>query len=201
MYHSGCRRDRAGRDPRSVVRRRRSPGLCSAASGPDQRAHSLEHGCSSEVPGTVRTNLRTDRARAAVASHDRALTQTFNQDDRSGADKQFWTGYLDELFSSRLTKADVQSNIRIQHEYHRRFHFTPEDLKGWPGRVLIAESDTDIIGPRRRQALRQAYPNAEIRTFHDAGHAPMFSRFDEYLAMVRQFLDCFLTVAAPKSAQ
>jgi pimeloyl-ACP methyl ester carboxylesterase len=109
--------------------------------------------------------------------------------DPAGADATFWRTYLEELFSSRLTKADVLANFRIQYEYHRRFHFSPDDLKGWPGKVLIAESDTDIIGPRRRRALRETYPSAEVRTFHNAGHAPMFSRFDEYLTMVRQFLD------------
>jgi pimeloyl-ACP methyl ester carboxylesterase len=115
----------------------------------------------------------------------RPLLKTF---DPAGLDGAFWTGYLDELFSSRLTKADVVSNFRNQHEYHRRFHFTPRDLEKWPGRVLIAESDTDVIGARRRRALRQTYPNAEVHTFHDAGHAPMFSRREEYLFMVERFL-------------
>ncbi|MGB7761195.1 MAG: alpha/beta hydrolase [Bryobacteraceae bacterium] len=109
--------------------------------------------------------------------------------DPAGAATTFWTAYFDELFSSRLTKADLLANFRIQYDYHRRFHFTPEDLKNWPGRVLIAESDTDVIGPRRRQALRQLYPKAEVRTFHNGGHGTMFLRFDEYLAMVRQFLE------------
>ena len=109
--------------------------------------------------------------------------------DPDGAAETFWREYLDELLSSRLTKADVIANIRIQYDYHRRFHFAPQDLDNWPGRVLIAESDTDVIGPRRRLALRQTYPNAEVHTFHNAGHAPMFTRFDDYLAMVRQFLD------------
>jgi pimeloyl-ACP methyl ester carboxylesterase len=109
--------------------------------------------------------------------------------DPSGEASAFWTAYLDELLRSRLTKADLLSNLRIQHDYYRRFHFMPEDLKNWPGRLLIAESDTDVLGPRLRQALRQTYPNAEVRTFHNGGHGTMFLRFDEYLAMVRQFLD------------
>jgi pimeloyl-ACP methyl ester carboxylesterase len=108
--------------------------------------------------------------------------------DQSGADHTFWAGYLDELFSTRLAKADVLSNVLIQHDYHCRFHFTPEDLKDWHGSVLIAESDTDVIGPRRRQALRETYPQADVRTFHNAGHAPMFTRYDEYLRMVQDFL-------------
>ncbi|MGA3260078.1 MAG: alpha/beta hydrolase [Bryobacteraceae bacterium] len=109
--------------------------------------------------------------------------------DPSGEATTFWTAYLDELLASRLTKADLLSNLRIQHDYYRRFHFMPQDLENWPGKILIAESDTDVLGPRLRQALRQTYPNAEVRTFHNGGHGTMFLRFDEYLAMVRQFLD------------
>jgi len=108
--------------------------------------------------------------------------------DPAGEATAFWTAYLDELFASRLTKADLLSNLRIQHDYYRRFQFMPQDLENWPGRILIAESDTDVIGPRLRLALRQTYPKAEVRTFHNGGHGTMFLRFDEYLDMVRRFL-------------
>jgi pimeloyl-ACP methyl ester carboxylesterase len=108
--------------------------------------------------------------------------------DQSGTDRAFWVGYLDELFSARLTKEDLLSNTLLQRDYHRRFHFTPEDLKDWNGRVLIAESDTDVIGPARRKALRETYPQAEVHTFHNAGHAPMFTRYAEYLRMVQDFI-------------
>jgi pimeloyl-ACP methyl ester carboxylesterase len=106
----------------------------------------------------------------------------------SAEDREFWSAYIDELLSGRITKADMLANFQIQLDYHRRFHFAPEDLDGWKGKVLIAESDTDVIGPRRREALRRTYPNAALHTFHNAGHAPMFTRFDEYLAMVKEFL-------------
>jgi pimeloyl-ACP methyl ester carboxylesterase len=107
--------------------------------------------------------------------------------DAAGSNEAFWNEYLDELFSSRLKKADVLSNIRIQLDYHRRFRFLPSDLERWPGRILIAESDNDVIGPRRRRLLRQTYPGSQLHTYHAAGHAPMFTRFDEYLAMVKGF--------------
>lgn len=110
--------------------------------------------------------------------------------DPAYSDYAFWRAYLQELFVVRLTKPDVLANIRQQLEYHWGFRFTPNDLPGWKGRVLIAESDTDVIGPRRRQALREAYPHAELHTFHNAGHAPIFTRYDEYLAMVKAFLGC-----------
>jgi pimeloyl-ACP methyl ester carboxylesterase len=110
--------------------------------------------------------------------------------DPASKDRAFWSAYIDEMLSTRVTKADLLANFRIQLDYHRRFYFTPQDLKNWHGKVLIAESDTDVIGPRRRQALRQTYPNAEVYTYHNGGHATMFLRFDEYLAMVKRFLEC-----------
>jgi pimeloyl-ACP methyl ester carboxylesterase len=109
--------------------------------------------------------------------------------DPAGKDRDFWKAYLDEMLSTRIAKADMLANFRIQLEYHRHYHFTPSDLADWQGKVLIAESDTDVIGPRRRQALRETYPCAEVHTFHNGGHATMFLRFDEYLAMVKRFLD------------
>jgi pimeloyl-ACP methyl ester carboxylesterase len=114
------------------------------------------------------------------------LLKTVSQ---SALEREFWMGYLDELFSRRLTKADILANMLIQYEYHSRFHFTPEDLGTWNGRVLIAESDTDIIGPRRRQALRESYPGAKVHTFYKAGHAPMFTQPGEYLKVVKDFLE------------
>jgi pimeloyl-ACP methyl ester carboxylesterase len=110
--------------------------------------------------------------------------------DPAGGDRAFWSAYVNELLSIRVAKADMLANFHIQLDYHRRFLFTPDDLRNWNGKILIVESDTDVIGPRRRQALRQTYPNAEVYTFHNGGHATMFLRFDEYLAMVKRFLDC-----------
>jgi pimeloyl-ACP methyl ester carboxylesterase len=120
--------------------------------------------------------------------------------DPAGNKRAFWSAYIDEMLSTRVTKADMLANFRIQLDYHQRFHFTPKDLEDWHGKVFIAESDTDVIGPRRRTALRQTYPNAEVYTFHNAGHAPMFSRPDEYLAMLKRFLDCDAETNAGRTA-
>jgi pimeloyl-ACP methyl ester carboxylesterase len=108
--------------------------------------------------------------------------------DPAGPDRKFWKTYFRELLSTRITKADLLANFRVQLDYHRRYHFASGDLEGWTGKVLIAESDTDVISPRRREALRAAYPQAEVHTFHNGGHATMFLCFDEYLAMVKSFL-------------
>ena len=123
----------------------------------------------------------------------RSMSDVLDPDDK---DRDFWKAYLDEMLSTRIAKADMLANFRIQLEYHRRYHFTPNDLAEWQGKVLIAESDTDVIGPRRRRALRETYPNAEVHTYHNGGHATMFLCFDDYLAMVKAFLDCGSTTDA-----
>lgn len=103
-------------------------------------------------------------------------------------DLPFWRSYAKELYESRLSKADVLANLGMQLEYHQRYRFTPEDLKSWPGKVFVIESDNDIFSPERRKALRDTYPGAPVYTFHGAGHAPAFSRPKEYLEVLERFL-------------
>jgi pimeloyl-ACP methyl ester carboxylesterase len=104
--------------------------------------------------------------------------------------RPFWQAYAKELFTERLTKADVLSNLRLQIEYHGRYHFHAEDLAAWPGKVFIIESDNDpVFSPERNQALRETYPQAPVHTFHGAGHAPAFSRSSEYLEVLTRFLE------------
>jgi len=107
---------------------------------------------------------------------------------RDELERRFWAAYVAELLDTRLGKADLLANMALQLEYHLDYHFHSSDLAGWTGNILIAESDTDVIGPRRRKGLRDTYPAAKVRTFHNGGHATMFLRFDEYLAMVKDFM-------------
>jgi pimeloyl-ACP methyl ester carboxylesterase len=105
----------------------------------------------------------------------------------------FWRDYASQLFATRLTKADVMANLRIQYEYHLRYHFTPGDLADWiakmQGKVFIIESDNDIFNAERRKALRDTYPQAPVHTFQGAGHAPAFSCAEEYLDVLGRYLE------------
>ena len=105
------------------------------------------------------------------------------------AEIPFWRDYTKELFAAQLSKADVMTNLQIQLDYHRRYTFVPEDLKAWPGKVFVIESDNDIFNAERRKALRDTYPQAPVYTFHGAGHAPAFSRANEYLGVLERFLN------------
>ncbi len=101
----------------------------------------------------------------------------------------FWQNYFHELFSDRLTKADVLSNLGNQLEYHARYRFSPDDLQAWAGKVFVIESDDDLFGPKRRKALRDTYPQAPVYTFHGGGNAPAYSQTDEYLEVLDRFLE------------
>jgi hypothetical protein len=65
----------------------------------------------------------------------------------------------------------------------------PDDLASWPGRVLILESDEDILTPEQRAELRRCYPRAVVHTFRGAGHTPWMSHKKEYLSVINEFLD------------
>jgi pimeloyl-ACP methyl ester carboxylesterase len=104
-------------------------------------------------------------------------------------ERQFWYGLLDELLVTRLTKADLVSALEEMLHYSR-FSFSPQDLDGWPGRILVIESEHDqAFSPQARRTLRVLYPRASVRAFADAGHAVMVTDPAEYIAAVTEFLD------------
>lgn len=105
-------------------------------------------------------------------------------------EQAFWYGLLDEVLETRLTKVDLMSALAEVLDYAAHHHFTPHDLAGWPGRILVIESEHDkAFSPQARAALRALYPQASVRTFADAGHAVMVTQPAEYIAAVRAFLE------------
>jgi len=108
--------------------------------------------------------------------------------DAPAQDRAFWQGYAADLVGTRLTRAEVMSNLRNQLEYHERYRFAPSDLASWPGQVCIIESDNDLFGPERRKAQRDTYPQAQVYTFAGGGQSPAVSRPGEYLEVLGRFL-------------
>ncbi len=67
--------------------------------------------------------------------------------------------------------------------------WSPDDLRGWPGRVLIIDSDDDRVASEATRArLRALYPGAEVATFPGAGHSSAIARPEEYARTVRRFV-------------
>jgi pimeloyl-ACP methyl ester carboxylesterase len=84
------------------------------------------------------------------------------------------------------------SNEGFSAQYARsnlQFIYQPGDLTACPGKVLILQSDDDpATKPGMRMALRNLYPQAQVHTFHQAGHTPFLSQPDEFYPLVRTFL-------------
>jgi pimeloyl-ACP methyl ester carboxylesterase len=104
-------------------------------------------------------------------------------------EQRFWHGLLEELLTTRLSKADLVSALEEMLDFSR-YRFGPDDLAGWPGRIRVIESEHDqAFSPEVRATLRALYPKASVHTFADADHAVMVTEPAEYIAAVRASLE------------
>ena len=96
---------------------------------------------------------------------------------------------LDQYFEQTLTKRTLLSRMALAVDFNRREPYAVADLAGWPGRVLIIESDDDPMVPAgERRRLREAYPGALVCTFAGAGHMIPLLRLEELVGVVKAFL-------------
>jgi len=100
----------------------------------------------------------------------------------------FWEAYSSEMIA-RLNRTDLVSRYQAAVDFDATSAFTPDDLKDWPGRILILEGDNDpVAGAPARAALKALHPQARVHTFHGSGHAAPIAKLDEYVAVIRRFL-------------
>jgi pimeloyl-ACP methyl ester carboxylesterase len=104
----------------------------------------------------------------------------------------FWQAYSNEMIN-QITKADLTARYRVAVDFDVSCSFAPEDLKSWPGQILIMEGDDDPVAESRtREALTALYPQARMHTFHGSGHVASIAKPDEYVAVIRGFLGSVL---------
>jgi 3-oxoadipate enol-lactonase len=100
----------------------------------------------------------------------------------------FWQAMMRELVA-QMTRADIVSTFDETIDYRLNYHFSPNDLESWPGKVLILQSDDDpATKPEMRRALRNLYPQAQVHMFQQAGHTPFLSQPDEFYPRIHAFL-------------
>jgi pimeloyl-ACP methyl ester carboxylesterase len=110
----------------------------------------------------------------------------------------FWEAYSNEMIA-RLTKADLLSRYQVAVDFDATAAFTPDDLKDWPGRILILEGDNDPVAEApARAALKALHPQARVHTFHGTGHVASLAKLDEYVDVIQRFL---WASASPQSLQ
>jgi pimeloyl-ACP methyl ester carboxylesterase len=96
---------------------------------------------------------------------------------------------LDEYFNRRLTKQTLLSRTHLSVDFNRNEIIMPSNHDGWPGRVLLVESNDDPMLPaEERRRLREAYPRALVCTFAGAGHLIPLLRLEELVGVVKAFL-------------
>jgi pimeloyl-ACP methyl ester carboxylesterase len=102
---------------------------------------------------------------------------------------EFWRAYLNEAVASdRFRDVAVHQNKCLL-ELARQAQFSADDLSEWRGKILIIDSDDDPAIPAKdRELLRRTYPQAQVQTFRDAGHASSILKREETFSVIKNFL-------------
>jgi aminoacrylate hydrolase len=112
-------------------------------------------------------------------------------DPRKRKTKGFFDAYMIEHGIYYTTRDWIANHYRLIIDFCMNQHFTPYDMAGWRGKMLLIESEDDIFPQSTRQALRQLYPGAAIHRFgKGAGHSPAITGEAKYLRTLETFLLC-----------
>jgi hypothetical protein len=101
------------------------------------------------------------------------------------AQRDFWRRYLRHRLAADGKDRLVRLS-RLAADFYRQ-RFDPDDLAGWPGRVLLLSAAHDELYRATRPRLRRLYPRAH-EVLMAGGHAATLDREQEYLDAVEQFL-------------
>ncbi len=83
----------------------------------------------------------------------------------------FWLQYFDAAIAEQ-SLAELTSRVRLAAEFAAQRHYKPDDLRLWPGRVMVLDADDDPLMAKRTQlALRKLYPQAATHMFFRSGHS------------------------------
>jgi pimeloyl-ACP methyl ester carboxylesterase len=96
---------------------------------------------------------------------------------------------FEELLYFRLKKVDLLSTVYRTVDYYAQ-EYSPLDLVGWPGKVLLVMADDDPGTPESvRDAMSALYPGAKVHLFHGTGHSTSVLKEQEYQKAIEQFLE------------
>lgn len=108
---------------------------------------------------------------------------------RKHPEYEFWKAYLNEAVAADRFREVAVHQQKCLLDLARQPQFTAADLKAWPGKILIIDSDDDPAIPAKDRALlRKTYPQAQVKTLSDAGHASSILKRDEVFSMIKRFL-------------
>jgi pimeloyl-ACP methyl ester carboxylesterase len=93
-----------------------------------------------------------------------------------------------ELIGYALGKKDVVAIMERMTDFSER-SFEPDDLAGWPGKVLLVFGENDrATPPEVRERLASLYPGSQVHVFEGTGHTTSVTRHEDYMAVIDGFL-------------
>jgi hypothetical protein len=99
----------------------------------------------------------------------------------------------------RITKQDLLTMAGCMEDFLYNYIFTPEPYASKPDDVLILDSPTDkLANPMQRAEMLRLCPGANEYHFKSGGHVTMVNCRDEYMGVLKKFLEGELTFAANK---
>lgn len=97
--------------------------------------------------------------------------------------------HLQEVMAEHVGRADILAGLQRLIDQTANYAFAPGDLAEWSGRMLILfGADDPATPPERREAMRQLYPQAEVKVFEGAGHDMAVSHRQAYYEAINVFL-------------
>jgi pimeloyl-ACP methyl ester carboxylesterase len=96
---------------------------------------------------------------------------------------------LREVMYYRVTREDLIAALERLVDQTQNYTFSPEDLKDWPGDILVLFGSEDPSTPQdKREAMRALYPKAEITVFDGGEHGIALTHQEEYFGAIDAFL-------------
>jgi pimeloyl-ACP methyl ester carboxylesterase len=89
----------------------------------------------------------------------------------------------------RVGRADILAMLQRLINQTEDYTFSADDLKDWPGSILLVFGSEDpATPPERRQAMRELYPRAEVKVFEGGEHGIAITHQQEYFQTIDEFL-------------
>lgn len=103
--------------------------------------------------------------------------------------RKFWSAYFSELIDSK----DKENEIAIYKsmiDYIDNYRYSGDDARNFDCQVLILDSDSDrSFDDSQRQVLKELYRSSQTYTFKGTGHLSIIVAYDEYMRVLKEFLE------------
>lgn len=94
-----------------------------------------------------------------------------------------------EVIYFRVGRRDILASMDRLVDQTRTYTFSAQDLRDWPGSILLVFGSHDPASPpERRQAMVELYPNAEVKVIEGGEHGIAISHQDQYFGVIDEFL-------------